>query len=185
MFALDNGTTLASDTRPQRIGTGPSRLSLLNDVALMLGRRFSVYTAARQATAAAQLGLPVADCRALELLLEFEALPTGQLASLLGLSPGGTTALINRLEEAGFVRRSRHPLDRRMIVISPVPERCRPLESMMHDIAIEVGMHTQRFDDDQIAAAHAVLTQCAQAFRRDTTRWLENRPSERGGPASA
>jgi len=179
MFALDN-SALTADMSSPRSHTGPSRSALLNDMALMLGRQFTVYTAARQAAAAAQLGLPLVDCRALELLLDFDALPTGQLASLLGLSSGGTTALINRLEAGGYVRRGRHPLDRRMIVISPVPERCRPLQAMMRDIAMEIGMHTQRYDDEQMEAAHAILAQCVRAFRHDTLRWLESRSEERG-----
>ena len=33
--------------------------------------------------------------------MEFDALPTGQLAQLMGISSGGATAPINRLEGAG------------------------------------------------------------------------------------
>jgi len=172
MLALED-EAMAAAGHALRPAGGPTRPALLNDMALMLGRQFTVYTAARQAAAAARLGLPLADCRALELLIEFDALPTGQLAGLMGLSSGGTTALVNRLEAAGYVRRGRHPLDRRMIVVSPVPERCRELEAMMRDIAIEIGLHTQRYDDEQMEAAHAILAQCVRAFRHDTLRWLE------------
>ncbi|SUV88311.1 marR family transcriptional regulator [Bordetella pertussis] len=66
--------------------------------------------AASQAAMAERLGLSLTELKALDLVLEFDALPTGQLGQLLGISWGGATALINRLEAAGYVQRGRHPL---------------------------------------------------------------------------
>ncbi|OZI32388.1 MarR family transcriptional regulator [Bordetella genomosp. 10] len=153
---------------------GQVRQNLLDDVALMLGRQFSAYTAVCQATLAAQLGMPLSDLRALEMVVEFDALPTGQLAQLLGISSGGATALINRLEETGYVKRDRHPLDRRIIVIRPVPARCAVLKRRRL-VADEVILQARRHDHQQLQAMHGFLAQCIRALRHETLSWLETR----------
>ena len=45
----------------------------------------------------------------------------GELAGRLGLGPPATTALVDRLEAAGHVRRTRDPLDRRKVTIEMQP----------------------------------------------------------------
>jgi len=151
------------------------RAGMLNDMALMLCRQFSVYTAAKQVAMAEKLQLPLADYKALELIMEFEALPTGQLSQLLGISSGGTTALINRLEAGGYVLRDRHPLDRRVIVIRPVAERCQAVESIVRQVAEELGERTGRYDMEQLETVQEFLALCLRGFRRDTMQWLDNR----------
>ena len=75
--------------------TATLRPGMLEDIALMLGRQFAVYNAACRGPGG-KAGDPLADLKALELVMEFDALPTGQLAQLMGISSGGATALINR-----------------------------------------------------------------------------------------
>jgi DNA-binding MarR family transcriptional regulator len=103
------------------------RSGMLDEIGLLLGRQFAAYNTACQSALAEKLGTTVADLKALELVMAFDALPTGHLARLMGISSGGATALINRLEAAGYVERGRHPLDRRIIVIRPVEAQCRVL----------------------------------------------------------
>ena len=45
----------------------------------------------------------------------------GDLARRLGLTSGGVTALVHRLEQAGHVRRHAHPRDRRSTLLSLAP----------------------------------------------------------------
>lgn len=42
-----------------------------------------------------------------------------ELASALGISSASTTLVIDRLEKAGFIRRRRHPVDRRAVILEP------------------------------------------------------------------
>jgi DNA-binding MarR family transcriptional regulator len=51
----------------------------------------------------------------------------GQLATWTGLTTGAITAMLDRLEKAGFVRREPHPDDRRKVVVVPNMDRksCR------------------------------------------------------------
>ncbi|WP_251864192.1 MarR family transcriptional regulator [Achromobacter sp. Marseille-Q4962] len=173
MLHHDFITHYAHASAPQRPYPDTPRPETLHDISQMLGRQLAAYSAASQSALAQTLGLPLAQVKALELVVEFNALPTGQLAHLLGISAGGATALINRLEAAGFVRRSRHSLDRRIVVIQPVEEKCAPLLEQRAWIATEVAMLARRFDARDVEAVHAFLEQCVRALRYETQIWLE------------
>jgi len=173
---LDLRKTSWTDSMTQRTDLQHDmRITMLSDMAMMLCRQFSVYTAPRQAAMAEALQLPLADYKALELIMELEALPTGQLAHLLGISSGGTTALINRLEAGGYVIRDRHPLDRRVIVIRPVHTRCQAVEAILHQVSRDLADRTGRYDLEQLESVHEFLALCMRGFRKDTLQWLESR----------
>ncbi len=98
----------------------------------------------------------------------------------MGISWGGATALINRLEAAGYVQRGRHPLDRRVIVIRPVPERCQALAGAQQALTDEVSFIGRQFDTQQLHAVQAFLTQYMRALRHDAMTWLQARPGADG-----
>ncbi len=60
----------------------------MEEIAQVLARQLTVYMAASQAAMAERLGLSLTELKALDLVLEFDALPTGQLGQLLGISWG-------------------------------------------------------------------------------------------------
>ncbi|XOT95007.1 MarR family transcriptional regulator, partial [Alcaligenes pakistanensis] len=76
---------------------------MLMDLGKMLGRQFTIYAEALKASLAEQASMPLNDFKALEYIMEFDALPTGQLAHLMDLSASGVSALINRLEHRGYI----------------------------------------------------------------------------------
>ncbi len=67
-----------------------------------------------------RVGLSATEFECFSLLLEEGPLTAGQLADNCGLTTGGATGLINRLEKAGFVRRSRDSADRRRVIVTAV-----------------------------------------------------------------
>jgi DNA-binding MarR family transcriptional regulator len=62
---------------------------------------------------AARSGLAVSDLRALVVVQREVGIKPGALAAQLGLTPSGMTAVIDRLEGAGTLRRLADPADRR------------------------------------------------------------------------
>src|SRR3954451_17699839 len=62
------------------------------------------------------------DLRCLDVLTRGEPMPAGALAELTGLTTGGTTVVLDRLESAGFVRRVRDPDDRRRVLVKATPK---------------------------------------------------------------
>ncbi len=70
---------------------------------------------------AAILGVHRTDLRCLDHLLQEGSATAGQLAAVLGLTTGSVTAVIDRLERKGYVRRMPDPTDRRKVLIAPEP----------------------------------------------------------------
>ena len=63
--------------------------------------------------AAHHFGLDLPDTYAISFLHAHGPMPQSGLAKCMGLSSGGTTGLVDRLERGGIVRRTADPLDRR------------------------------------------------------------------------
>lgn len=59
------------------------------------------------------------DFTSINVLSETGPITAGELSKRIGLTTGSVTALVDRLEKAGFVRREKHPEDRRSIIIVP------------------------------------------------------------------
>ena len=60
--------------------------------------------------------------RCLDILDQEGPMTAGRLAERARLSPGATTALIDRLERKGLARRTRDTEDRRRVLVEVVPE---------------------------------------------------------------
>jgi DNA-binding MarR family transcriptional regulator len=60
-----------------------------------------------------------------------------RLAAWTGLSSGGVTVALDRLEKAGYVRREPNPDDRRSLLVTPVPARLRKLAGMYEGVESE------------------------------------------------
>ncbi len=69
--------------------------------------------------AAAVLGIHRTDMHAGEILDRVGPMTVGELARAVGLSPGAATALVDRLEEAGFATRVQDPANRRRVIVRP------------------------------------------------------------------
>jgi DNA-binding MarR family transcriptional regulator len=79
--------------------------------------------ATRQRSALGRLlGLSESDVLAIQHLAVAGRLTPTQLGSMLGMTSGGATALVQRLEREGFVAREPHPHDRRSALLSLTPE---------------------------------------------------------------
>src|SRR5262245_22169734 len=70
----------------------------------------------RQATAD-DLGMGITDLDTLLLLDEYGALAAGRIAEALAITTGAVTGLVDRLERAGWVERTRHEADRRQVLV--------------------------------------------------------------------
>ena len=70
------------------------------------------------ALAASRFAVNRTDLRGLELLSAGPLSPT-QLADALGMTTGGVTTVIDRLQRAGYARRTADPHDRRKVLVEP------------------------------------------------------------------
>ncbi|GLX11470.1 putative HTH-type transcriptional regulator YcgE [Microbispora sp. NBRC 16548] len=81
---------------------------------------------AEMANAAARvIGVNSTDMACIQ-MLQYEPLTAGELARRTGLTTASVTTVIDRLEAAGFVARTRDPADRRRVVVEFQPEKAGP-----------------------------------------------------------
>jgi DNA-binding MarR family transcriptional regulator len=71
------------------------------------------------------LGVNRTDGRCLDVIDQRPGLTAGELAVAVGLSPGAVTTVLDRLEERGFVTRTRDPEDRRRVTVKLTPDANR------------------------------------------------------------
>lgn len=107
-------------------------------VRALIGAAHEVVTAV-----ANRLHLAVSDVAALEVLDREGPLPAGQLGHRLGLRPASVTALLDRLEAAGYIRRDRDPHDRRRSTVSRT-EHARLQAGVAFDPVLDVLRQTTR-----------------------------------------
>ena len=72
--------------------------------------------------AAERLGVSVTDLHCLNIVESRHGLTAGELAVESGLTTGAVTAVIDRLERAGYARRVADPSDRRRVKVEVTPE---------------------------------------------------------------
>lgn len=100
---------------------------------------------------AERTGMHSTDIETMDLLNVFGPMTAGQLSDLTGLSSGATTRLIDRLVQAGLVRRVADPADRRRVRIEPIGENLREIGAMYTPLAEALGRAWASFSDDELA----------------------------------
>jgi DNA-binding MarR family transcriptional regulator len=124
--------------------------------------------------AATVLGIHRTDLRCLGLLRAHGPMSAGRLATAVHLSPGATTAAIDRLERAGYVRRVRPGEDRRSVLVEPTPAGREGIEAIYGPVG-SAGMELlARYSDTDLRLLHEFLRegyrlQVEQARRLRTT----------------
>ena len=140
-------------------------IQMMEEVVNMLERRAAVYAGLKRIATASQYGLSVGDLRALDLIVELGPLTTGQLTQLSGLSSGNITAIVDRLEANQMVRRTKHPLDRRVIVLEADQKQCSMLD--VPDPNRLAAGDMPGMDASTLAQVHAFLAQYLDHLRDD------------------
>jgi DNA-binding MarR family transcriptional regulator len=97
-----------------------------------------------QAVATA-FGIGRTDLRAMEIVSRSGPKNAGDLAAELGLTTGAVTALIDRMEKAGFLRRTRGTTDRRQVLVELTATAKRREASVFGPLAKESAKELSRF----------------------------------------
>ena len=94
----------------------------------------------------------------------------GELGALLGLTSGGTTALLHRLEGAGHVARHPHPDDRRSILLTATPSILAAAEQVYAPLVEEMDEASARLTDQERAIVGRYLAEIAAVSERHAGR---------------
>src|SRR5437879_8327458 len=102
-----------------------------------------------------RLGLNLTAFECFTLLSQHGAMPAGQLAELTGLTTGGITHAVDRLEKDGWVRRENDPDDRRRVIIVPVVQRASEITSLLAPLGAATTRLAAGFPADDLAVVLA------------------------------
>ncbi len=153
-------------------GTG-GRADLVAWVA-RLTRRLGDSSAAFTQGVAEGAGLAPIDVQCLALLVDAGPLPSGRLAELTGLSAGAATRMVDRLAQAGYVRRLADPVDRRHVLVEVVPERAGQVAERVASLARRINEASAETSDEQLRAVATFLTRAVEAVQAETARLHEH-----------
>ncbi len=101
---------------------------------------------------AEKVGLGLTDIQLLHLLHIYGSTTPGRLAQGCGLSSGGITVALDRLEKAGYIRREPNPADRRSLLIHLVAESLGQLSAIYEGTDVEVHERLAAFSPAELQA---------------------------------
>jgi DNA-binding MarR family transcriptional regulator len=123
----------------------------------------------------AAMGINRTDGKVLDILDQFGRMSAGELAGHSGLTTGAVTAVVDRLEGAGYVHRAADPGDRRRVLVEPTDKTRRMTwELMGKPLADATVPLLERYTDKQLE----LLLGFARAGREIQERhaeWLRQR----------
>jgi DNA-binding MarR family transcriptional regulator len=125
------------------------RSELLENL-LRAGRQLSGATIMFHQTVADRLGLNPTDHKCVDLLLMKGPMTAGELADSTGLTTGAITGAIDRLEQAGFVRREDDPSDRRRVIVRVVPRQVNEISRLFEPLAAATAELSLSYKDGEL-----------------------------------
>ena len=117
---------------------------------MMAVRKFTRSTLILQHTIAEDMGLHVTDAECIDFLQEMGPSTAGDLAKATRLTTGAITNVIDRLEKAGFVKRSPDPKDRRKVIVSFLPQKHTRTKAHYGALAGAVQKLFSEYDEQQL-----------------------------------
>jgi DNA-binding MarR family transcriptional regulator len=171
-------STMAGDGDGEA-GGGERRAGLIAEMVAAVRQQQIAYDRFHDAVAA-YLGVNRTDLRCLDILDLTGRRAAGELAAEMGMSTGAVTALLDRMEKAGYIRRVRDPGDRRRVLVE-LTEQARERGWEIYQPFTELtGPAFARFTDEQLATVrdflqvgndfYAVQTARVEGLTRDTDR---------------
>ena len=164
--------SMDSENKPTEIGG-----KLVKELRQCYGLGASFFRAA-----AARIVMTDTDMQVIDLLESTGEATAGQLANLMGLTTGTFTAILNRLEKAGLVRRERDPNDGRRVIVrlatdSDGKPEISPLFASLERVWEEM---TAQYDDQHKAFLLEFLQRSNTLAREEITRLREVSADDEG-----
>lgn len=126
------------DVDPLTVAWSPEQTAIMQAL-----RDWAVNFAELNQHLAAWMGLPGSDANALGHIVwaaeDERPLSPADLARQIGMTTGATTALLNRLETAGHIRRTRESTDRRRVTLRPEPAAREQARAFLAQAGVEIA----------------------------------------------
>ncbi len=153
------------------LSSGLSKRTELLDALNQTERELSTATVMFHSALAERLGLNATDHKALDILFQTGAITAGELAELTALTTGAVTGVIDRLEQAGFVRREQDPNDRRRVIIRPILDVGeREIAPLFESLGRAITELASRYSDQELAVILDFTRQATLILREEAAR---------------
>lgn len=158
------GEELERDAEP---GGSPERARRRMESEFLLAvRRAGSVMQLLGAASAERIGINVTDLNCLNILALGGRMTAGDLARQTGLTTASITGVLDRLEEAGFVRRERDPDDRRRVIVRLDAARgMRDVAPVFAPVVAAWRAVAEQYTEDELRFLLAFQNQLEQIMR--------------------
>ncbi len=125
--------TPKAQVQGEALATLPPPVTSADRIVLEI-RKFIASSIFFNAQAAEKAGLGLTDMQMLHMLQLYGPATPSRLAAGTGLSSGGVTVALDRLEKSGFIRREPNPADRRSLLIRLIPASLMQVAAMYEGV---------------------------------------------------
>jgi len=126
------------------------------------------------------MDLPTTDAQALGQVLwaasDGDPLSPARLGLRIGMTSGSVTVLVNRLEAAGLIERSREHADRRRVTLRPTPAAQERARAFTETSVTEIAAALRETDPAALATSASFLGRMAEAATVAADRLRAGRP---------
>jgi DNA-binding MarR family transcriptional regulator len=134
-------------TRDSEVSTA-ARQELMNEAGMAARLHQNDYDRFED-TAAEYFGVNRTAMRCMEVLDRVGQLTAGDIARETGLTSGAVTAMLDRLERVGYVRRLRDEADRRRVLVE-LTDKARQLAAEVYGPLADAMVEFERYSDEEL-----------------------------------
>ncbi|WP_420976662.1 MarR family transcriptional regulator [Bacillus vallismortis] len=144
--------------------------SELEKTAVQLFRKLGTRTVLFHQAAAQALGLFPTDLKSADILNEAGPMTAGELGKKTGLSTGSVTALVDRLEKAGYVAREKDPDDRRRVMIVPLIASKKHVKDLFRSMSESTMDLCQDYTEEELELIFSFVDKAADIMEEELKR---------------
>ncbi|HKA30817.1 MAG TPA: MarR family transcriptional regulator [Candidatus Binatia bacterium] len=157
----------------------------LRTALLTAGREYSASAVMFHGAVAARFGLSATDLKTLDILQRQGTRTAGELAAHTGLATPSVTALIDRLEAKGLLRRVRGREDRRRVLVELTPALEKEVAPLFGPLSRRMLARFERYSAREIELIRDFLLRGADEMREETATLVRSSPPRTGPRAPA
>ncbi|CAM4053600.1 MarR family transcriptional regulator [Lederbergia lenta] len=131
-------------------------------------RKFGTRMAFYQKNVAHSLGVFHTDLKCADIINENGPMHPSLLAKEKGLTTGTITTLIDRLVDAGYVRRENDPTDRRKILISSNKKEQQKIKDIHIPLAESIAELCDKYSDEELNFIFDFMDQVTKIVHTET-----------------
>ena len=121
------------------------------------------------------LGINRTDARCIDILEQHGRMTAGALSQASALTTGAITAVIDRLERAGYAQRVPDPADRRRVLVELTPKAREASDELMRGPLSEAAVNLwARFSDDELRVCLEFM-RAGRDLQEHHAEWLRER----------